>query len=104
MGKLMYLKNVTTLELDEAKCIGCGKCEMVCPQGVMILSEKRSRIVNKDACMECGACAMNCRSEAISVQSGVGCANAIINGFFREDGQVCCGPSDLGVNRAGCCC
>jgi len=29
--------------------------------------------------MECGACATNCPTEAITVQSGVGCAAALIN-------------------------
>ncbi|MCP4675152.1 MAG: 4Fe-4S dicluster domain-containing protein [Deltaproteobacteria bacterium] len=104
MKQLIYLKNVVTLTLDNEKCNGCRICETVCPHGVLQRSGKKAQIHNRDACMECGACAANCQAEAISVQSGVGCANAIINGFFRKDGEVCCGPSDSGETKVGGCC
>jgi hypothetical protein len=34
--------------------------------------------------MECGACAMNCRVEAIFVESGVGCAYALLTTKLRR--------------------
>ena len=34
--------------------------------------------------MECGACALNCPVQAIEVQSGVGCAWAMISAALRE--------------------
>jgi hypothetical protein len=39
--------------------------------------------------MECGACAMNCPFEAIEVEEGVGCAAAIIIGFFTGKEPSC---------------
>ena len=69
---LSYLKNVATLELDQAKCIGCERCLEVCPHDVLEMKEGQAFIRNRDACMECGACAKNCAVEAIQVQSGVG--------------------------------
>ncbi len=104
MKQLTYLRNVVTLTLDEEKCNGCRVCESVCPHGVMQRASKKAKIGDRDACMECGACALNCKAGAISVESGVGCAAAIINGVFRKDGEVCCGPSDSGKGSIGGCC
>ena len=95
---LRYLKNVATLAYTEEKCIGCGKCEEVCPHHVFSVQDKKARIVNKDLCMECGACALNCPAEAIQVEAGTGCATAIIKSWFTG-GEPTCGCGDSG----GCC-
>jgi formate hydrogenlyase subunit 6/NADH:ubiquinone oxidoreductase subunit I len=39
--------------------------------------------------MECGACQNNCPADAISVGAGVGCAQAVINGFLRGTEPDC---------------
>lgn len=93
--KHRYLKNVATLNLSGAKCIGCGRCTEVCPHGVFTLADKKARITDKDSCMECGACAMNCPVNAISVDASVGCAAAIIKGWFTGS-EPDCGCSDDG--------
>ena len=110
MFGLRYLKNVATLSLDEEKCIGCGMCLEVCPQEVLEMNGRHARIVDRDGCMECGACAMNCPVSAVTVESGVGCAAAVINQMLGRTGDCCCGPVDDGgdgdkgsVVRTGCC-
>lgn len=109
MARLQYLKNVVTLELDEKKCIGCGMCTEVCPHAVLNLNgAQRAEIQNRDACMECGACSRNCPADAIWVQSGVGCAAAVINTMLGRDSSSCCCTLDPeeGSQRngtAGCC-
>jgi NAD-dependent dihydropyrimidine dehydrogenase PreA subunit len=103
MGQFIYLKNVTTLMLDEKKCVGCGICLTVCPHGIFYLNERHARISNRDACMECGACAKNCPVEAISVKTGVGCAIAFINSFLgRSDSSCCCVIEPVG-KESTCC-
>jgi len=93
MTRLRYIKNVTTLALDEEKCIGCGICLTVCPHAVFGMNgNKRVRIEDHDACMECGACALNCPTAALTVTSGVGCAAAVINSMLG------------GGSATGCCC
>lgn len=88
---LRYLKNVTTLNLEADKCVGCGLCLMVCPQAVLVMEGGRAAIADRDACMECGACANNCPSGALTVQAGVGCAQAVINSALgRTSGACCC--------------
>jgi hypothetical protein len=45
--------------------------------------------------MECGACALNCPVQAIDVQSGVGCAWAMISAAIRgkdmDSAECTCG-------------
>jgi len=97
--KQRYLSNVTTLTLDTGKCTGCRRCTEVCPHGVFEISNKRALIVDKDACMECGACALNCPENAIEVNAGVGCAAAIIMGWFTGSEPSC----DCGGSSSSCC-
>ena len=95
-----YLKNVSTLKLDSMKCIGCGMCVSVCPHNVFHIEEKKVIISDADRCMECGACKVNCPVEAISVNYGVGCAQAVYTGIIRNTEPVC-GCS--GDEKNGCC-
>lgn len=121
---MRYLAGVTTLELREDKCTGCGMCTVVCPHAVLAVDNGRARIQERDACMECGACMRNCPEDAIAVQAGVGCAQAVINTALGRKATSCCsladyetpglpgGPSASGggcgeapqpKNRSGCC-
>ncbi len=93
MRNPVYLKNVVTLQMDSKKCTGCGMCLEVCPHEVFKMNGKSVGIVQRDACMECGACSRNCPAGAVTVQSGVGCAAAVINSLLgRNGGECCCGP------------
>lgn len=106
MRNLAYLKNVATLKMDTQKCTGCGRCLEVCPHGVFSMNGKSARIVDRDACMECGACSRNCEANAIFVESGVGCAAAVINSLLGREGECCCGPqtdATGAVKKGGCC-
>ncbi|MBN2340771.1 MAG: 4Fe-4S binding protein [Deltaproteobacteria bacterium] len=85
-----YLKNVVTLSLNETACNGCSTCLQVCPHQVFIIRNKKAIIARKDGCMECGACQRNCEQGAITVQTGVGCAAAIINSVFSKSNTACC--------------
>ncbi|MEM5788114.1 MAG: mercury methylation ferredoxin HgcB [Syntrophobacteraceae bacterium] len=89
MGKLVYLENIVTLELDREKCIGCGMCGIVCPRAVYAFSGKKADIVDKDSCIECGACARNCPAGAIHVRAGVGCATAVLNSMLGFKTSSC---------------
>lgn len=86
---MKYLKNVVTLRLDSEKCTGCGMCLVVCPHRVFQKAGASVQIADRDACMECGACAKNCAASAITVEEGVGCAAAIIIGFFTGTEPTC---------------
>jgi NAD-dependent dihydropyrimidine dehydrogenase PreA subunit len=97
---MKYLVDVVTLKYAEEKCVGCGRCVEVCPRGVFVMNDKRAAITEKDLCLECGACSRNCEPGAITVNSGVGCATAIINGIITG-GEPTCGCGDT---SSGSCC
>lgn len=72
MRELRYIDDVSTLILDQDKCIGCSLCTIVCPHAVFEMNGKKACIVDFNACMECGACVNNCPTQAIAVSPGVG--------------------------------
>ena len=92
MKKFRYLPGVSTLQLDQEACIGCGMCEVVCPHRVFRQENRKARIRDFDGCIECGACATNCPAAAIRLTPGVGCAAYIINKWLKNKG-INCGDS-----------
>ncbi len=86
---LTYLKDVSTLRLDSSLCGGCGRCLEVCPHSVFRIENRKAFIVDADLCMECGACAKNCPTQALTVRTGVGCADAVIRGKLRGTEPTC---------------
>ncbi len=51
------------MQVDNAKCVGCGNCVAVCPMGAIHV-ETRLAHINQDECVECGACIRFVTSEA----------------------------------------
>jgi len=88
---MQYLFNGHSLILAPELCNGCGRCEEVCPHAVFAVIERKAEIVNRADCMECGACRMNCPTSAIAVESGVGCAQLVVNSMWsRNDKRTAC--------------
>jgi len=87
---------VNTLKYMPERCINCGMCSVVCPHRVFSPGEKKAQLVRSEACMECGACQLNCPVNAIAVESGVGCAAAMIRAALSGKKEVTCGDD-------GCC-
>jgi len=99
MNDFRYIRNVATLKFDSAACTGCGMCAVVCPHRIFTIASRKAVVGDGDLCMECGACMMNCPAGALSVDKGVGCATAVLNGWIRG------GPPDCGCGDGGpvCC-
>jgi len=85
--------SMNTLRYFESLCVNCGMCLDVCPHAVFEAGPEVVRLARADACMECGACRRNCPTGAVAVDSGVGCAAALIRAALTG-GEATCGPSD----------
>jgi len=83
---------MNTLRFDVEKCNGCGMCLFVCPHAVFVKTDGKVSPDGSDACMECGACMINCPAGALLVDSGVGCAYAMMRDALTGKGVSCgCG-------------
>jgi ferredoxin len=51
------------MEIDKAKCVGCGNCHAICPMGAIYLGEDGRSTVSQDDCVECLTCYRVLRSE-----------------------------------------
>lgn len=81
-----------TLEYEPDLCNRCGMCSAVCPHRVFARGDGGpARLVDPGSCMECGACALNCEPGAITVESDVGCASAMMMAALkRSKSATCC--------------
>ena len=83
-----------TLMFNAARCINCGMCSTVCPHGVFVTGKQIAQVTHPEACMECGACQRNCPAGAIKVDSGVGCATAMIYAALTGKAEPTCGTPE----------
>jgi ferredoxin len=82
---------VNTLRFNRERCNNCKMCSTVCPHAVFERTDGVVEPVRPSACMECGACQVNCPTGAITVDSGVGCAAAMIAAALRGEKEAVCG-------------
>ncbi len=82
---------LNTLEYNPELCIGCEMCVFVCPHTVFAMNGRVAQLIYPEACMECGACQQNCPVGAITVESGVGCAAAMIRAALTGKKEATCG-------------
>ena len=61
----MILRNI--IEIDEAKCDGCGLCVPACEEGAIRIVGGKARVVSDTYCDGLGACLGHCPRGAISI-------------------------------------
>jgi len=90
---MLAASTLNTLQYEPSLCIGCEICVDVCPHAVFAMHQRKAELVHPDDCMECGACQLNCPTNAILVESGVGCASAMLLAALqgREEASCECG-------------
>ena len=80
-----------TLQFNRELCINCKFCTAVCPHAVFERVDGTFYLVRPSNCMECGACQLNCPTGAVKVESGVGCASAMIYASLTGKKEATCG-------------
>ena len=51
--------------IDESRCIGCGKCQTVCPVDCIVGASRMKHTVIRKDCTGCGKCVKSCPTECI---------------------------------------
>lgn len=54
--------------VDKAKCVGCLRCYLCCPDGVIFKQDGKISI-DYDFCKGCGICAKTCKLGAIEMEA-----------------------------------
>ena len=65
-------------EIDQKRCILCGKCVDICTEKVLILNEDRILFDKPEACIFCASC------EAVCPENAIRCAYEIVWNKYKE--------------------
>lgn len=85
-GQRLYFGHKTKsysdkLRVDEDKCIGCGKCEKLCPMNNIKIVDKK--VVQNNRCTMCYRCINNCPKQAMTLLGKAVVEQGVIEKYIR---------------------
>lgn len=66
------------------KCIGCGKCVVVCPRGAHTFTDDRIHKFNREKCIACGECVKVCPASALSLYGKEADLQAVLDELLED--------------------
>ncbi len=55
------------IEIDEARCSGCGECAAACAEGAIAIMDGKAKLVSENYCDGLGACLGECPEGALTI-------------------------------------
>jgi Fe-S-cluster-containing hydrogenase component 2 len=55
------------IEIDEAKCNGCGNCVVACAEGALQIIDGKAKVVKESFCDGLGGCIGHCPTDALKI-------------------------------------
>lgn len=62
----MAIRNI--IQIDEAKCDGCGQCVTGCAEGALAIVDGKAKLVRESLCDGLGACIGECPQGALTIE------------------------------------
>lgn len=63
--KSLECKALTTIQINQEKCKGCGLCQKSCPVSAIKGEDREKRTIDQSKCIKCGTCKDKCPFKAI---------------------------------------
>ena len=89
------------LQFYPERCIGCGKCFAVCPNGAhqTVAAENGAHWIDRELCTACGRCAESCYSQALTLAGRSMSVDEVVAEVERD--RAFYGVSGGGVTLSG---
>ena len=71
------------LLFTEKLCVGCGACQLACPEGVHRLTDTE-HLVNRERCVHCGACVRDCAYNALEISGKALSPDEIVSEALKD--------------------
>jgi pyruvate formate lyase activating enzyme len=71
------------LQFYPERCIGCGKCFAVCPNGAHVMRDGQ-HVLLRERCEACGLCAQECYSETLTLAGKVMSVDEVVQDVLRD--------------------
>ena len=76
-------KREVSLAFYEDKCVGCGACAEVCPNGTHVFDGEK-HVLKRSGCVHCGKCAQKCPNGAIELLGRAESVSDIMKEVLRD--------------------